>query len=74
MYAAMGIAEALQYSLNVPAVAVLDHLGPGRFTSALAAAGIRLHLPRAETEPGLAVALGGALCFAAERWRADGSR
>ncbi len=53
-------AEALRYSLNVPAVAVLDHLGPSRFTGALAAAGIRLHLPRAETEPGLAVALGGA--------------
>jgi penicillin-binding protein 1C len=53
-------AEALQYSLNVPAVAVLDRLGPGRFTGALAAAGIRLHLPVPEAEPGLAVALGGA--------------
>ncbi len=53
-------AEALQYSLNVPAVAVLDRLGPGRFTGALAAAGIRLHLPLPEAEPGLAVALGGA--------------
>ena len=52
-------AVALQYSLNVPAVAVLDHLGPGRFTSALAAAGIRLALPLREAEPGLAVALGG---------------
>jgi penicillin-binding protein 1C len=53
-------AEALQYSLNVPAVAVLDRLGPSRFTGALAAAGVRLHLPTQETEPGLAVALGGA--------------
>jgi penicillin-binding protein 1C len=53
-------AEALRYSLNVPAVAVLDRLGPSRFTDALAAAGIRLHLPMPETEPGLAVALGGA--------------
>jgi penicillin-binding protein 1C len=52
--------EALQYSLNVPAVAVLDRLGPRRFTSALASAGIGLHLPLAETEPGLAIALGGA--------------
>ena len=52
--------EALQYSLNVPAVAVLDHLGPSRFTAALAAAGIQLHLPKAEPEPGLAIALGGA--------------
>ena len=53
-------AEALRYSLNVPAVAVLDRLGPLRFTGALAVAGIRLHLPRPEAEPGLAVALGGA--------------
>jgi penicillin-binding protein 1C len=52
--------EALQYSLNVPAVAVLDRLGPNRFTSALAAAGIKLRLPNREPEPGLAIALGGA--------------
>lgn len=50
---------ALQYSLNVPAVAVLERLGPERFISALAAAGIRLRLPIPTTEPGLAVALGG---------------
>ena len=51
--------EALQYSLNVPAVAVLDRLGPGKFTAALAAAGIRLKLPQPTGEPGLAIALGG---------------
>ena len=51
--------QALQYSLNLPAVAVLDRLGPDRFTAALAAAGIHLRLPRPVTEPGLAVALGG---------------
>src|SRR5215472_2612047 len=51
--------QALQYSLNVPAVAVLDRLGPGRFTAALAAAGVGLHLPEPAAEPGLAVALGG---------------
>jgi len=51
--------EALQYSLNVPAVAVLDRLGPARFIAALAAAGIRLKLPQPTSEPGLAVALGG---------------
>jgi penicillin-binding protein 1C len=51
--------EALQHSLNVPAVAVLDRLGPARFVSALAAAGIRLKLPQPTSEPGLAVALGG---------------
>jgi penicillin-binding protein 1C len=51
--------EALQYSLNVPAVAVLDRLGPARFAAALAAAGIRLKLPQPTSEPGLALALGG---------------
>jgi len=51
--------EALQYSLNVPAVAVLDRLGPGRFLAALAAAGIHLKLPQLGGEPGLAIALGG---------------
>jgi penicillin-binding protein 1C len=51
--------EALQYSLNLPAVAVLDRLGPGRFTAALAVAGVRLRLPEPLAEPGLAVALGG---------------
>jgi penicillin-binding protein 1C len=51
--------EALQYSLNVPAVAVLDRLGPARFIAALAAAGVRLKMPMPTSEPGLAVALGG---------------
>src|SRR5438477_4965269 len=57
---AVSAADALRYSLNVPAVAVLDRLGPSRFTAALAAAGIRLHLPTGAAEPGLAIALGGA--------------
>jgi penicillin-binding protein 1C len=52
--------QALQYSLNLPAVAVLDRLGPARFTAALAAAGVRLRLPEPTGDPGLAVALGGA--------------
>jgi penicillin-binding protein 1C len=52
--------QALQYSLNLPAVAVLDRLGPARFVAALAAAGVRLHLPKPTADPGLAVALGGA--------------
>ena len=53
--------EALQYSLNVPAVAVLERLGADAGSSpALAAAGIRLQLPRRADEPGLAIALGGA--------------
>jgi penicillin-binding protein 1C len=57
---AVSAAEALQYSLNVPAVAVLDRLGPSRFTAALEAAGIRLRLPAPSADPGLAIALGGA--------------
>ena len=52
--------QALQFSLNLPAVAVLDRLGPARFTAALAAAGVRLRLPEPTADPGLAVALGGA--------------
>jgi penicillin-binding protein 1C len=52
--------QALQYSLNLPAVAVLDRLGPARFTAALAASGIKLRLPEPTADPGLAVALGGA--------------
>ena len=52
--------QALQYSLNLPAVAVLDRLGPARFAGALAAAGIRLRLPEPTADPGLALALGGA--------------
>jgi penicillin-binding protein 1C len=52
--------QALQYSLNLPAVAMLDRLGPARFVAALAAAGVRLHRPEPAVRPGLAVALGGA--------------
>ena len=52
------MAEALRLSLNVPAVAVLDRLGPYRFTEALEAVGVSLSLPPGE-RPGLAVALGG---------------
>ena len=52
------VAEALRLSLNIPAVAVMDRLGPHRFTHALEAAGIPVSLPPGE-RPGLAVALGG---------------
>ena len=52
--------EALRYSLNVPAVAVLERLGATRFIAGLAACGIRLKLPPRAEEPGLAMALGGA--------------
>ncbi|MFT3729282.1 MAG: penicillin-binding protein 1C [Terricaulis sp.] len=52
--------EALQHSLNLPAVATLDHIGAGRFQAALVNAGADVHMPRrADSEPGLALALGG---------------
>ena len=52
------IRRALQQSLNVPAVAVLDEVGPSRLTARLAEAGATLVLPRREA-PGLALGLGG---------------
>ncbi|MFO1100499.1 MAG: penicillin-binding protein 1C [Xanthobacteraceae bacterium] len=50
--------RALQLSLNVPAVLVLDKVGASRFSARLAQAGARLVLPAGET-PGLAIGLGG---------------
>jgi penicillin-binding protein 1C len=53
--------EALAYSLNVPAVATLQRIGPAAFESRLAGAQVRLVRPRAGlTDAGLALALGGA--------------
>lgn len=54
------VAEALQRSLNVPAVLVLDKVGPLRFTQAVRRAGARLVMPAGTELPGLPVALGGA--------------
>jgi penicillin-binding protein 1C len=51
--------EALQRSLNVPAVEVLERLGPQRFVSLLRRGGLKLELPRGAT-PNLSVILGGA--------------
>jgi penicillin-binding protein 1C len=50
--------RALQLSLNVPAVAVLDEVGPSRLIARLAQAGAPLVLPGSEA-PGLALGLGG---------------
>jgi len=50
--------RALQLSLNVPAVALLDKVGASRLTARLAQAGAPLVLPKSEA-PGLAMALGG---------------
>ncbi len=52
------VRRALQQSLNVPAVAVLDQVGPSRLLARLGAAGATLVLPRGEA-PGLALGLGG---------------
>jgi penicillin-binding protein 1C len=52
--------EALVYSLNVPAVALLDRIGAPAFEARLAAAGARLVRPKAAfSDAGLALALGG---------------
>ena len=51
--------EALAWSLNVPAVAVLDRLGATSFDTALADAGIALSYPPGATGPSLPLALGG---------------
>ncbi|MBS0276086.1 MAG: penicillin-binding protein 1C [Proteobacteria bacterium] len=51
--------DALRMSLNVPAVMVLDRVGPLRFTLALQNAGARLAFPKGSDTPSLPVALGG---------------
>ena len=51
--------EALQLSLNLPAVALLDRVGPVRFAQRLADAGAALVLPDKHARPGLPIALGG---------------
>ena len=52
-------ADALRRSLNLPAVALLDQVGPLRFAEALRAAGAKPRLPGG-TDPSLPLALGGA--------------
>jgi penicillin-binding protein 1C len=51
--------EALQMSLNLPAVALLDRIGPEMLASRFALAGVALRLPAGQTRPGLPIALGG---------------
>lgn len=53
------VSEALQWSLNVPAVALLDRLGPHRFHGALSRAGARLTYGGRHPAPSLPLALGG---------------
>jgi penicillin-binding protein 1C len=56
---AVTAAEALRMSLNVPAVTVLDRIGPLRFSLALENAGAHLAYPTKDTTPSLPIALGG---------------
>jgi penicillin-binding protein 1C len=51
--------DALRMSLNVPAVMVLDRVGPLRFSLALTNAGAQLAYPARDTAPSLPIALGG---------------
>ncbi len=52
------VRHALQMSLNVPAVEILNAVGPDRLMARLAAVGTRLVLPP-HASPGLALGLGG---------------
>ncbi|HYG06825.1 MAG TPA: penicillin-binding protein 1C [Stenotrophomonas sp.] len=54
----IGAASALRLSLNVPAVDLLDRVGPARFAARLDNAGIGLRFPRG-SGPTLALILGG---------------
>ena len=55
----VSVAEALQKSLNVPAVDLLDRLTPQRFAAVLRAGGLRLRMAPG-AEPNLSLILGGA--------------
>ena len=52
------VRRALQFSLNVPAIAVLDKVGVSRLNARLTQAGAKLVLPDGAA-PGLAMGLGG---------------
>lgn len=54
----VGAATALRLSLNVPAVDLLDRVGPARFAARLDHAGVPLRFPRG-ARPNLALILGG---------------
>jgi penicillin-binding protein 1C len=55
----VSVTEALQRSLNVPAVDVLDRVGPARFVARLQNGGLDLQLPDG-AKPNLSIILGGA--------------
>ncbi len=51
--------RALQMSLNLPAIQLLDDIGPARFLARLHGAGATIAMPRDAPPPGLAIGLGG---------------
>lgn len=51
--------KALQLSLNIPAVLILNRLGPDHFLEVLKNSGIIFHLPPGMQRAGLPIALGG---------------
>ena len=55
----VSLGDALRFSLNVPAVALLDALGPVPVAAALARSGVHLAFGPRGGRPGLAMALGG---------------
>ncbi len=55
----VSVREALERSLNIPAVMVLEQVGPGRVTARLREAGIALYSRDAYLRPGLPLVLGG---------------
>ncbi|WP_435657640.1 penicillin-binding protein 1C [Brucella pituitosa] len=55
----VSIRQALQMSLNVPTISLLDAVGPARLTTRIRQAAVNLQLPKGEA-PGLAIGLGGA--------------
>lgn len=57
-HGSMSISEALQMSLNIPAIAVLDKVDPHRLASRLLRAGAGPRFPKG-AKPGLAMGLGG---------------
>ena len=56
---AVSVSEALQHSLNVPAVDLLERMGPANFEARLRHGGLDLALP-AGAKPNLSLILGGA--------------
>lgn len=58
-YGNVNARKALQLSLNIPAVLILDRIGPDHFLEILKNAGIIFHLPPGIQRAGLPIALGG---------------